>query len=172
MLARARSAPLEAGVPAAAPEQSGESDTAWHNTCMRIRAVGKLFVVPAEALCQCRFRSTRWQLDPGATRTTSGFGIRPSFKDHSVSRRAKPLELPTNQREVCSRTPPSECLLSASATILPPHAQAPLSYLSPCLFSLSKTLWSRRFATGSSAGCVLERLAARTRGTARRVRAT
>jgi hypothetical protein len=27
---------------------------------------------------------------PGATRTTSGFGICPSFKDHLLSRRTKP----------------------------------------------------------------------------------
>jgi hypothetical protein len=37
-----------------------------------------------------RFPSTRWYPVPRATRTTLGFGIRPSFKDHSLSRRAKP----------------------------------------------------------------------------------
>ena len=37
-----------------------------------------------------RFPSTRWYPVPGATRTTLGFGICPSFKDHSLSRRAQP----------------------------------------------------------------------------------
>jgi hypothetical protein len=37
-----------------------------------------------------RFSSTRLYPVPGATRTTLGFGIRPSSKDHSLSRRAKP----------------------------------------------------------------------------------
>jgi hypothetical protein len=37
-----------------------------------------------------RFPSTRWYPVPRATRTTLGFGICPSFKDHSLSRRAKP----------------------------------------------------------------------------------
>jgi hypothetical protein len=37
-----------------------------------------------------RFPSTRWYLVPGATCTTLGLGICPSFKDHSLSRRAKP----------------------------------------------------------------------------------
>jgi hypothetical protein len=31
-----------------------------------------------------------WYPVPGATRTTLGFGLCPSFKDHSLSRRAKP----------------------------------------------------------------------------------
>ena len=39
-----------------------------------------------------RFPSTRWYPVPGATRTTLGFGIRPSFKDPFLSRRAKPLQ--------------------------------------------------------------------------------
>jgi hypothetical protein len=33
-----------------------------------------------------RFRSTRWYPVPGATRTTLGFGICPSFKGHSFCR--------------------------------------------------------------------------------------
>jgi hypothetical protein len=37
-----------------------------------------------------RFPSTRWYPVPGATRTKLGFGICPSFKDHLLSRRAKP----------------------------------------------------------------------------------
>jgi hypothetical protein len=37
-----------------------------------------------------RFPSTQWYPVPGATRTTLGFGICPSFKDRSLSRRAKP----------------------------------------------------------------------------------
>jgi hypothetical protein len=38
-----------------------------------------------------RFRSTRWYHSvPRATRTPLGFGMCPSFKDHSLSRRAKP----------------------------------------------------------------------------------
>jgi hypothetical protein len=37
-----------------------------------------------------RFPSTRWYPVPRATRTTRVFGICPSFKDHSLSRRAKP----------------------------------------------------------------------------------
>jgi hypothetical protein len=37
-----------------------------------------------------RFPSTRWLLVPGATRTTLGFGICPSFKGQFLSRRAKP----------------------------------------------------------------------------------
>jgi hypothetical protein len=37
-----------------------------------------------------RFPSTRWYLVPGATRTSLGFGICPSFKGHFLSRRAKP----------------------------------------------------------------------------------
>jgi hypothetical protein len=37
-----------------------------------------------------RFPFTRWYPVPGTTRTTSGFGICPSFKDHSLSRRAQP----------------------------------------------------------------------------------
>jgi hypothetical protein len=37
-----------------------------------------------------RFPSTRWYPVPGATRTTLGFGICPSFKGHFLSRRAKP----------------------------------------------------------------------------------
>jgi hypothetical protein len=37
-----------------------------------------------------QFPSTRWYPVPRATRTTLGFGIRPSFKDHSLSRRIKP----------------------------------------------------------------------------------
>jgi hypothetical protein len=36
-----------------------------------------------------RFPSTRWYPLPGATRTTLGFGICPSFKGHFLSRRAK-----------------------------------------------------------------------------------
>jgi hypothetical protein len=41
-----------------------------------------------------RFPSTRWYPVPGVTRTTLGFGIRPSFKNHFLSRRrAKPLTL-------------------------------------------------------------------------------
>jgi hypothetical protein len=35
-----------------------------------------------------RFPSTRWYPVPRATRTTLGFEICPSFKDHSLSRRA------------------------------------------------------------------------------------
>jgi hypothetical protein len=35
-----------------------------------------------------RLPSTRWYPVPGATRTTLGFGICPSFKDHFLSRRA------------------------------------------------------------------------------------
>jgi hypothetical protein len=38
-----------------------------------------------------RFPSTRWYPVPGATRTTLGFGICPSFKGHFLSRRAKPF---------------------------------------------------------------------------------
>ena len=37
-----------------------------------------------------RFPSTRWYSVPGATRTTLGFEICPSFKGHFLSRRAKP----------------------------------------------------------------------------------
>jgi hypothetical protein len=37
-----------------------------------------------------RFPSTRWYPVPETTRTTSGFGICLSFKDHFLSRRAKP----------------------------------------------------------------------------------
>jgi hypothetical protein len=37
-----------------------------------------------------RFPSTRWYPVPVATRTPSGLGICPSFKDHSLSRRANP----------------------------------------------------------------------------------
>jgi hypothetical protein len=37
-----------------------------------------------------RIPSTRWYPVPGATRTTLGFGICPSSKGHSLSRRAKP----------------------------------------------------------------------------------
>jgi hypothetical protein len=37
-----------------------------------------------------RFPSTRRYLDPGTTRTTLGFGICLSFKDHSLSPCAKP----------------------------------------------------------------------------------
>jgi hypothetical protein len=37
-----------------------------------------------------RLPSTRWYPVPRATRTTLWFGIRPSFKGHSLSRRAKP----------------------------------------------------------------------------------
>jgi hypothetical protein len=37
-----------------------------------------------------RFSSTPWYPVPGATRTPLGLGIGPSFKDHSMSRRAKP----------------------------------------------------------------------------------
>ena len=37
-----------------------------------------------------RFPSKGWYPVPRATRTTLGFGVRPSFKDHSLSRRAKP----------------------------------------------------------------------------------
>jgi hypothetical protein len=37
-----------------------------------------------------RFPSTRWYLVPEATRTPLGLGSCPSFKDHSLSRRAKP----------------------------------------------------------------------------------
>jgi hypothetical protein len=37
-----------------------------------------------------QFHSTRWYPVPGATRTPLGFGICPSFKYHSLSRRAIP----------------------------------------------------------------------------------
>jgi hypothetical protein len=40
-----------------------------------------------------RFPSTRVYPVPGATRATTGFGIRPSFKGHFLSRRAKPVAL-------------------------------------------------------------------------------
>jgi hypothetical protein len=36
-----------------------------------------------------RFPFPRWYPVPGATRTTMGFGICPSFEGHSLSRRAK-----------------------------------------------------------------------------------
>jgi hypothetical protein len=40
-----------------------------------------------------RFPSTRWYSVPGAARTTLGFGRCAAFKEHSLSRRAKPLSL-------------------------------------------------------------------------------
>jgi hypothetical protein len=49
-----------------------------------------------------RFSSTRWYTIPRATRTTLGFGICPSFKEHSLSRRAKPLSHDSQRLHRCT----------------------------------------------------------------------
>jgi hypothetical protein len=72
-------------------------DTLMHQACACCAAMQQLRVVALRisgggSLTRHarRFPSTRWQLVPGATRTTLGFGMCPSFKGHFLSRRAQP----------------------------------------------------------------------------------
>jgi hypothetical protein len=87
------------------PEQSRRRTTAqrdgtrstgglcgWGTAMQKLRMVG---ISGGESLTgpfrdARRFPSTRWYSVLGAKRTTLGFGIRPSSKDHSLSRRAHP----------------------------------------------------------------------------------
>jgi hypothetical protein len=62
-----------------------------------------------------RFPSIRWYPVPEATRTTLGFWICPSFKDHSLSRRAKPYN---NDSRLCSSLYPTQPP-GLAATLLP-----------------------------------------------------
>jgi hypothetical protein len=55
-----------------------------------------------------RFPSTRWYPVPGATRTTLGFGICPSFKGHFLSRRAKPSSYDSPLFHRCTAPVPRE----------------------------------------------------------------
>jgi hypothetical protein len=59
-----------------------------------------------------RFPSTRWYPVPGATRTTLGFGICPSFKDHS---RAKPRVTIRNVFHRCKTVTPQSAAPDPSA---------------------------------------------------------
>jgi hypothetical protein len=50
------------------------------------------------------FPSTRWYRVPGATRTPLGFGICPSSKGHSLSRRAKPYSTDSQLVHRCTHS--------------------------------------------------------------------
>ena len=78
------------------------------------------------------FPSTRWYPVPGATRTTLGFGICPSFKGHSLSPRSTPQShdsqlfhrLQASQFHTSPCRPKDSSFQQRSSRASPPHRPA------------------------------------------------